>query len=528
MLSRPSSIQFWSVPSFAALLATLISCCLTGAIQAQSATAEVGISRWLEGETIGVVRCDIERLSQSLSSDHLQDMIDRVGLDASMREAAQAIEQHARRLLNEFREAGGREVWILLNPIDLACGSPLIIVRGTSDGDADRLRSWLEEQGNSALQVAPQDATTSMIGHPSVLERVAQMQPRDRPELTEALMTDTLPPVVAVLALGPDQRRVLRETFPPLPEPWGEVSGEFLADGIRWSRLHLDPSAEIPLKIMIQTRDSATAAQSLKNLQRGIQCVTQWDAVAKRVPQIALLPELLPLRVVGDQVIMELPVQALETFFVRLFAKPVWEVRRSAQRMQCMNNFKQIGVAMHTYHSERNTLPPAASVDPSGEPLLSWRVHLLPYLGEKALYDQFHLDEAWNSEHNQKLIPKIPAVFSCPASPSRQDGTTSYLLPIGPGTVWGGERPLSIREIRDGTSNTVMVVESTPEKAVVWTKPGDLVLQPDAPGQGLGRQHGEGHLALYCDGSVRLLSGDLPAESLWLRLDANDGQVVRD
>ena len=297
-----------------------------------------------------------------------------------------------------------------------------------------------------------------------------------------------------------------------------------MAEGIRWCRLDVDPSAEIPLQIVIQTRDSATAAESLKNLQRGVQSVTQLSDVVERFPQIASLQELLPLRVVGDQVRMELPFKVLETSLVRLFAKPVLEARRSAQCMQCMNHLKQIGLAMHTYHSEKKSFPPAVFVDDSGKPLLSWRVHLLPYLGEKKLYDQFHLDEAWNSEHNRKMIPQMPQVFSCPVSPGRQDGKTTYVLPIGPGTVWGGERPLSIREIRDGTSNTVMVVEAAPDKAVVWTRPNDLDVQPDTASDELGRPHGEGHLVLYCDGSVRLLSSDLSAEALWPLLDANDGR----
>jgi hypothetical protein len=189
---------------------------------------------------------------------------------------------------------------------------------------------------------------------------------------------------------------------------------------------------------------------------------------------------------------------------------------------------KQIGLAMHTHYSRHKSFPPAASRDEQGKPLLSWRVHLLPYLGLKDLYDQFHLDEPWDSQHNRQLISQMPSVFGCPSTTWRKTGRTSYLLPIGPGTVWGGEQPLSLRKITDGTSHTVMVVEAAPEKAVVWTQPADLPVAPEAPAQGLGTYHGRGYMTLFCDGAARFLSDELSAESLWACFGARDGKLIRD
>src|SRR5262245_36590716 len=79
--------------------------------------------------------------------------------------------------------------------------------------------------------------------------------------------------------------------------------------------------------------------------------------------------------------------------------------RGSAQRIQCANNLKQIGLALHNFEAVHSALPPQAIVDEEGEPLLSWRVAILPYIGEQALYDEFHLDEPWDSEHNLALLP---------------------------------------------------------------------------------------------------------------------------
>ena len=69
---------------------------------------------------------------------------------------------------------------------------------------------------------------------------------------------------------------------------------------------------------------------------------------------------------------------------------------------------------MHNYHLAHGHFPPAYNKSPDGKPLLSWRVHILPYLEQKSLYDEFHKDEPWDSEHNKALITRMPAVYYLP------------------------------------------------------------------------------------------------------------------
>ena len=101
--------------------------------------------------------------------------------------------------------------------------------------------------------------------------------------------------------------------------------------------------------------------------------------------------------------------------------------RRAAARTQCVNNCKQIVLAFHNYHQQARQLSARIlSHSKDGKPLLSWRVLILPFLDQQALYDQFHLDEPWDSPHNRTLIAKMPAIFRCPAEkrrprPGRQD-----------------------------------------------------------------------------------------------------------
>src|SRR3712207_2423045 len=93
---------------------------------------------------------------------------------------------------------------------------------------------------------------------------------------------------------------------------------------------------------------------------------------------------------------------------------------------------------MHNYHDAHGHLPAVANFDPRGRPLLSWRVHLLPFLNEEKLYKEFHLDEPWDSEHNKKLIPRMPRVYQGPNRGLNAAGKTIYLAPVGEAAAFPG------------------------------------------------------------------------------------------
>ena len=80
---------------------------------------------------------------------------------------------------------------------------------------------------------------------------------------------------------------------------------------------------------------------------------------------------------------------------------------------------KQLAMAFHTFADANGSFPAAYTADKDGKKLLSWRVAVLPYLGEKELFEEFHQDEPWDSEHNQKLIERMPEVFKNPTARSR-------------------------------------------------------------------------------------------------------------
>ncbi|MGA2254577.1 MAG: DUF1559 domain-containing protein, partial [Thermoguttaceae bacterium] len=195
-------------------------------------------------------------------------------------------------------------------------------------------------------------------------------------------------------------------------------------------------------------------------------------------------------------------------------------------RVQSMNNLKQIALAAHNYHAANNTFPPAYIADKTtGKPLLSWRVAILPYIEQDVLYRQFHLDEPWDSEHNKKLIPRIPSTYRS-IDRKLAPWTTRYLTLRHKDSAFPGKDGVGLADITDGTSNTIMVVEADDAHAVIWTKPEDLEFDPAKPGVGLTGQPAQGFNVALCDGSARFIPDTINSETLRNLVNRHDGNQV--
>ena len=103
------------------------------------------------------------------------------------------------------------------------------------------------------------------------------------------------------------------------------------------------------------------------------------------------------------------------------------------KRNECVLKISVITAAITAYRAEHGTLPPAFTVDENGKPLQSWRVLILPYLGDdaKALYEKIRLDEPWDSEYNAAFHAQVPDVFRCPSATDLKEGETIYSVLLG-------------------------------------------------------------------------------------------------
>ncbi len=199
-------------------------------------------------------------------------------------------------------------------------------------------------------------------------------------------------------------------------------------------------------------------------------------------------------------------------FVAVAFLLPVQRAREPARRSQCKNNLKQIGLALHNYHDQYHAFPPAYTVDADGKPLHSWRTLILPYMEQKALYDKIDLTKPWDDPANADAFKVSIETYRCPSEPGPATHTT-YLAVVTPNSCFRPGESARLSDIKDGTSNTLMVTEVDSEHAVHWMAPTDadesLFLAISSTSKLV---HTGGVQAAFADGSVRFLNVGLSAQ----------------
>src|SRR5438105_2465937 len=136
---------------------------------------------------------------------------------------------------------------------------------------------------------------------------------------------------------------------------------------------------------------------------------------------------------------------------------------------------------MHCYCNAHGRLPPAVVYSQDGKPLLSWRVLILPYLELQELYDQFRLDEPWDSPNNLPLVERMPLVYSLPPRKARNlapNHTVCHVF-VGKGTAFEDPKGQLLSDFADGTDQTILIFEGG--EPVPWTKPQEILFDPDQP-----------------------------------------------
>lgn len=186
-----------------------------------------------------------------------------------------------------------------------------------------------------------------------------------------------------------------------------------------------------------------------------------------------------------------------------------------------VSHMAKINAALLKFHDTFRSFPATTGSDEKGLPRLSWRVAILPYIGEWELFEKFDFDEPWDSPHNLTLLPLMPKLFSDPQRPTKPHHTV-YQAAIGEMTLLRSVEPSRLEQATDGPQVTITLVQTTSQSAVPWTSPQDYQVDLENSTRDL-LQDGIG-LAALADENFRTFDEQLDPEilSTYFTRDAND------
>lgn len=199
---------------------------------------------------------------------------------------------------------------------------------------------------------------------------------------------------------------------------------------------------------------------------------------------------------------------------------------RAAERAAFGNNMKYVMLALHNYHDAHGHFPPAIVSDKESGVARSWRVEILPYIEQVNLYNEYRKNEPWDSEANKKVLAKMPPIYRHSSQP-KDSVFTSIFAAYGAGTMFEKKSgvAISLRDVTDGTSNTIAIVEA--KRDIPWTKPEEIEFDVTAaklPELGFVP---EGWQAGFGDGSVRFIARSIDPSLFYKLMTRAGGEVVQ-
>jgi prepilin-type processing-associated H-X9-DG protein/prepilin-type N-terminal cleavage/methylation domain-containing protein len=213
-------------------------------------------------------------------------------------------------------------------------------------------------------------------------------------------------------------------------------------------------------------------------------------------------------------------------------------VRASSQRTHCCNNLHQIGLALLQYHNTSNSYPPGGIEPisrkwPKGRQL-AWSAMLLPFIEQGALHKMVDFKKPYNSKENAEAAAQVVPLYICPTL-VRDSLLSDDRAAIDYGGMYGSrikstnnppngamiyDQPLSTRDIRDGTSATLIMGEFAWPSGAAWIDASSLMDQSGAINQApdfeqdISSRHSGGANALFCDGHARFLDENMELKTL--------------
>jgi hypothetical protein len=497
------------------------------------------IGPYVDQETVIVAHIDLARVDVPASVQMISRFLTPTYVDPNdAKQQTRAAETFGNSFRDQLKEAGATRLFVTASIGDITRQRYNVIIPVDEDGDHRKVGSLLfgarpdgpisREEANADggnFEVCKRVGNVVFCGPKDTYERLPYS---NNMQVDRTMMADAFQQAGdsdgQLLFLPAEPFRVLREMDPDLPDQLGGVSGVDVAEGVKWIALGVNGPPKASLRLTLQSNDDRAAKVLRAAIENGLDWLADRPEVKQMVPDVTELRQILIPQQKGNQLLTNVDEASVELIADRVVASISKPLKIKARKKDRMYRAKMLALAMWNFESTYGSFAPHASYSDDGKPLLSWRVYMLPFLEETELYRRFKLNEPWDSPHNRKLISEMPEVFLSKGLANAQEGKTGFVLPNAEGTAFHGKKGTVIRDIKDGTSKSIMMAEAAPEHAVIWTKPIDWNVDLKKPTNGLVSAQDTEILFVFCDGSVQFYPVTIDRERLRLLILIADGQ----
>ncbi len=468
----------------------------------QATVARHSATPYMEASTLLVADVDVNKIDVAAT---IHWIIETIGGDREEESVATL-----RGFLDSLKGAGAEHVFATAaarSPID---GGPVVIVPCENTAVVNGLGTVILQNfpKHTPLKVHVGDMVV-LAGPTVALDRVTASEGVQRPDLILPLKQAGLLDHTIVIALPDEARRDLAELWPeslPKDSPV-QFSPRAMAKDI--SRIviswRLPPEPEVIANIETPDADAAERVKQIFDKILGM--------AGEAKSSVKINVEVATVRL-----------RASPEAFAKVVAGVIAPSRAEARQLALMDHMKQIGLAIHSYHVQEQHLPPRCFTDRDGKPLLSWRVALLPYIEQLAMYRAMKLDQPWDSDDNAMFSAMlIPTYFE----ESKPSAKTRMRAPVYPGSIWHGDGPpKTLSDVKDGTSNTIAVIHAPENAAVEWSNPQPWVLSVDDPMSDVFGERETATVVLLDGAALVLKKSDMTNKKLIAMLTCDKGDVV--
>ncbi len=209
-------------------------------------------------------------------------------------------------------------------------------------------------------------------------------------------------------------------------------------------------------------------------------------------------------------------------------------MKNTGEANEARDRLKSLHTGLIKYHDTNGAFP-TDTYDAAGKPLLSWRVHILPYMNQQGLYAKFKLDEPWDSPANRPLLREMPGDYTTGAARAKAGNEKTYFRGFsGPGAMFekfpgppaNPPKGVKMAGVTDGSSNTILVAEAG--EPIEWTKPDQLTVGQGLPALGGISLINSFFQVLMVNGEVKKVKRTVEAETFRRLVDRRDGDVIPD